>query len=52
MVVTTIALDPGLHHRLAIAAVEERSAMTELVRQAVAEWLTRRDVKTKRKGSR
>jgi predicted transcriptional regulator len=52
MVVTTVALDPELHHRLAIAAVEERAAITELVRQAVAEWLARRDGRTKRKGRR
>jgi predicted transcriptional regulator len=49
MIVTTIALGPELHHRLAIAAVEENAAITELVREAVAEWLTRRDVKTKSK---
>ena len=42
MVVTTIALDEDLHQRLAIAAVEERAAITELVRVAVTEWLDRR----------
>jgi hypothetical protein len=43
MVVTTVALEADLHQRLAIAAVEERAAITELVRQAVREWLERRE---------
>ncbi len=43
MVVTSVALDQKLHRRLAIAAVEENAALTELVRQAVREWLDRRD---------
>jgi hypothetical protein len=42
MVVTTIALDEPLHQRLAIAAIEERAAITELVRQAIHEWLEHR----------
>jgi hypothetical protein len=52
MVITTVALDQELHRRLAIAAVEDHAAITELVRQAVAEWLIRREGRTKRKGSR
>ncbi len=43
MVVTTVALDGELHQRLSIAAVEEKTVMTELVRQAVSEWLDRRE---------
>ena len=43
MLVTTVALEEVLHRRLAMAAVEENAAMTELVRQAVAEWLDRRE---------
>ena len=39
MVITTIALDRELHKRLAIAAVEENAAITEIVRQAVSNWL-------------
>ncbi len=42
MVVTTVALEEELHRRLAIAAVEEKTVMTEVVRQAVREWLDRR----------
>ncbi len=42
MVVTTVALEEKLHRRLAIAAVEEKTVMTEVVRQAVREWLDRR----------
>ncbi len=50
MRVTTVALAEEVHRRLAIAALEERTVMTELVRQAVAEWLEKREKKTSRKG--
>ena len=43
MVITSVALDQRLHRRLAIAAVEDNAAITEVVRQAVREWLDRRD---------
>ena len=49
MVVTTIALPDDVHRALAIAAIEERTVMTELVRQAVQEWLKRRERKKARK---
>ncbi len=42
MVITSVALDQKLHRRLAIAAVEDNAAITEVVRQAVREWLDRR----------
>ena len=42
MVVTTVALDEALHRRLAHAALDENTVLTELVRQAVREWLDRR----------
>ncbi len=42
MVVTSVAFDQKLHRRLAIAAVEDNAAITEVVRQAVREWLDRR----------
>lgn len=45
MVVTSVALDKELHKRLAIAAVEDGAAMTELVREAVTDWLNRRERK-------
>jgi hypothetical protein len=45
MVVTTVALSEEVHQRLAIAALEGRTVMTELVRQAVGEWLERRERK-------
>ncbi len=51
MVVTTVALDRALHRRLAIAAVEDNAAITEVVRQAVREWLDRRE-KQKRRARR
>ena len=51
MVVTTIAMEESLHQRLALAAVEERAALTELVREAIREWLDRRDrARTGRRG--
>ncbi len=42
MVVTTIALSPKLHRRLAMAAIEDNAAMTELVRESIKEYLERR----------
>lgn len=47
MIVSTMALPEALHQRLAIAAVEDRSAITALVRDAVEQWLERRDRKRK-----
>ncbi len=52
MVVTTIALDSELHQDLAIAAIQERAALTELVRVAVREWLERRKRKTSTRGGK
>ena len=43
MVVTTVALPEELHRRLAVAAIEDRTVMTELVRKAVTLWLAARD---------
>ncbi len=48
MVVTSVALDQGLHRRLAIAALLERTARAEVIRQAVSEWLERQSVRVKR----
>ncbi len=48
MTVTTIAFEPTLYRRLHLAAFDEKAAINELVRQAVGEWLDRRD--TRRKG--
>ena len=48
MVVTSVALDQELHRRLAMAAVEENAALTELVREAIREWLERRDRERRR----
>lgn len=47
MRVTTVALEVGMHRRLAIAAIEESTVMTELVRRALGEWLERRGRKRK-----
>ena len=45
MVTTTIALPRELHQKLAIAAIEDNAAITELARNAISEWLERRDKK-------
>ena len=42
MVVTTVAIPESIHRQLLATAREERMVMTELVRQAVREWLVRR----------
>jgi hypothetical protein len=47
MIVTTIALDPELHRRLALASVEEHAAIAELLRDAAKEWLDRPNRKGK-----
>ena len=52
MVITTVAMEKDLHRRLAIAAIEESAAITEIVRQAVSEWLKRREHRRSRKGPR
>ncbi len=51
MVITTVALEKDLHRRLAIAAIDESAAITEIVRQAVSEWLDQREPRRSRKGA-
>jgi nitrate/nitrite-specific signal transduction histidine kinase len=51
MVITTVALPRDLHRRLAIAALEERAAIAELIRDSVTQYLAERDRKG-RKGKR
>jgi len=41
MRVTTVALPEAMHLALAKVALDRRTVMTELVRQAVSEWLQR-----------
>lgn len=41
MTVTTIALENRLHRRLSALAEKRHASLTELVRQAVADWLDR-----------
>jgi predicted transcriptional regulator len=49
MVTSTIALDKDTHRRLALIAVDENTAIAELVREAVAQWLDRRERTQKRR---
>jgi len=41
--VTSIALPTPVHRRVAIAAAERGWVLTEIFRQAVAEWLARHE---------
>ncbi len=45
MVITTVALPKELHRRLAITALEENAASAELIREAVQQFLDKRDAK-------
>jgi hypothetical protein len=49
MVVTTVAFDQELHRRLAHAALDEGAALTELVRQAVVQFLDEREKRLRRR---
>jgi len=49
MVTTTVALPARDHRRLTKAAERLRSALAELIRQAVAEWLARDEQRGKGK---
>jgi predicted transcriptional regulator len=50
MVALNVALDPALHRRLALAALDERASMNELIREALRAYLDRRDAARARKG--
>jgi predicted transcriptional regulator len=43
MQTTTIALDEDTHWRLRQAALDERTTARDLIRKAIAEYLTRRE---------
>jgi len=45
MVVLSIGLPKDLHRKLAIAGLNENASMNELVRDAIQEWLARRESK-------
>ena len=38
-----IPIDPGLHRRLRIAAASQGRRMTDIVREAVEQWLDQQD---------
>jgi predicted transcriptional regulator len=50
MTVTSIALPDELYRRLKMAALDERRPSVDLVRQALTEFLDRRDSGRRRKG--
>ncbi len=43
MVILSVALEKRLHHRLAIAPLDENASMNEIIRLAVRKWLKQRD---------
>lgn len=52
MRVTTVALSEEMHRRLAVLAIDRRTVMTELVREALADWLARQEKRTGSGGRR
>ena len=42
MVVTTVALNRGLHRRLVLTGLDTNTTLNELIRQALREWLGRK----------
>jgi predicted transcriptional regulator len=49
MVITTIALGPDLHRRLAIAALDQNAAIAELVREAIQQYLDAQEKRADRR---
>jgi len=49
MIVTTVALDPDMHRRAAIAALEDRATLAQFIRDALVEHLKRRERQRQRK---
>jgi hypothetical protein len=50
MIQSSIAFTPEMHRRLALAALEERVTIMQIIREAVAVYLDRRDAKRKGRG--
>ena len=50
-IVTTVALPQELHKRLLLAALDENAAATELIREAVTDYLKKRDLRKGRRPS-
>lgn len=46
----SVAFTSEMHRRLAIAALEDRAAIVELIRDAVIQYLDRRDSKGRGRG--
>ncbi len=52
MTVTTVAFEPSVYRRLQQVSLDENAAITELVRQAVKDWLERRGTRHKGRAKR
>ena len=50
MIQMSVAFTPELHRRLAIAALEDRAAIVEIIRDAVSQYLERRDSRGRGRG--
>jgi predicted transcriptional regulator len=48
MVITTVALPPELHRRLAIAALDENAAIAEIIREAVRGYVDAHEKRARR----
>jgi predicted transcriptional regulator len=48
MVITTVALPPELHRRLAITALDENAAIAEIIREAVQHYIDAHEKRAKR----
>jgi hypothetical protein len=48
MVITTVALPPDLHRRLAVAALDQNAAIAELIRESVRLYLDSHEKRARR----
>jgi predicted transcriptional regulator len=48
MIITTVALPPDLHRRLAIAALDENAAIAEVIREAVRHYVDAHEKRARR----
>lgn len=46
--ITSVALPPELHRRLAITALDENAAIAEVIREAVTRYVDAHEKRTKR----
>ena len=52
MVITSVALPPELHRRLAITALDENAAIAEVIREAVSRYVEAHEKRAARRADR